>query len=195
MATSRNTDVTIECEVCAEPFNPWFGREHFSRVCSRACNGKLPKPSVSNAPDDFESFIEKTDDCWEWRGPRNAAGYGMFGIGGRRIRAHRFSYERAAGPISDGLVICHRCDNPGCVNPAHLWAGTQGDNAADMAAKKRAHKGPSRHSEAHPLSKITAPVARAIRADTRSHAEVARAYGVSPSLVGGIKRGTHWKYA
>ena len=111
------------------------------------------------------------------------------------MRAHRWAHERANGPIPDGLMVCHSCDNPGCVRPDHLWTGSAAENLADMAKKKRAHKGPSRHSEAHPLSKLSGPAARAIRADGRFHREIAEAYGVSPSLVGGIKRGTHWKYA
>lgn len=74
--------------------------------------------------------------CWLWLGP-TANGYGVFNDQGRRVRAHRAAYEQANGPIPDGMVICHKCDTPSCVNPDHLFCGTQRDNVRDMAVKGR----------------------------------------------------------
>src|SRR6478609_2944250 len=85
----------------------------------------------------FEAAIERGDGCWEWRGARTAAGYGEIHKGGKQRLAHGLSYERFVGPIPPGNVICHRCDNPGCVRPDHLFAGTQADNMVDMYAKGR----------------------------------------------------------
>lgn len=73
--------------------------------------------------------------CWEWLGNKDRTGYGRFGRGGRA--AHRFAYRLWNGPIPDGLSVLHRCDNPGCVKPGHLWLGTQSDNLRDMASKGR----------------------------------------------------------
>ena len=74
--------------------------------------------------------------CWLWTGP-SSDGYGDFRIGGKRILAHRLSYELHIGPIPDGMFVCHKCDVRCCINPAHLFAGTSGDNALDMYAKGR----------------------------------------------------------
>lgn len=80
-------------------------------------------------------------DCWEWIGAKNDTGYGKISVGSRdnrkEHRAHRFSWEIKFGPIPTGQVVCHKCDNPGCVRPEHLFLGTKKDNSRDMIKKKR----------------------------------------------------------
>jgi hypothetical protein len=76
-------------------------------------------------------------DCWTWIGVTTPAGYGMFSVGAA-ILAHRFSYFLKTGDLPAGLVVRHRCDNPSCVNPAHLVAGTHKDNRRDSIERKRA---------------------------------------------------------
>lgn len=86
--------------------------------------------------------------CWLWlAGVRNDDGYGQFRLGGRMQQAHRIAYEQANGPIPDGLHVLHRCDVRRCVNPGHLFIGTNADNMADRNAKGRQSRG-AKHSSA-----------------------------------------------
>src|SRR5690349_16079301 len=88
----------------------------------------------------FWAKVRKTTACWLWTAGDNGLGYGLIGEGGRgcrRLYAHRVSWEIHNGPIPKGMSVLHRCDNPPCVRPDHLWLGTQGDNLRDMVAKGR----------------------------------------------------------
>lgn len=95
-------------------------------------------------PSYFDTRVRKDADsgCWLWTGGTTGPGYGRTGrINGRQFYAHRLSYEIHAGPIPAGMYVCHACDNPQCVNPAHLWLGDQTANMADAAAKGRIRNG------------------------------------------------------
>jgi len=95
--------------------------------------------------DRFISKFEKgqLDDCWPWLAGKLRAGYGIFHISHRKPRlAHRMMWELENGQIPAGLDVLHKCDNPPCVNPNHLFLGTQRDNGQDMARKGRSYRGP-----------------------------------------------------
>ena len=83
--------------------------------------------------------------CWEWDGYKNSAGYGVLSYQSQMYLAHRLAYETWIGPIPDGLLVCHTCDNPPCINPDHLYVGTQQDNMKDMAKRKRSYWGNVTH--------------------------------------------------
>ena len=85
----------------------------------------------------FNEKVERTDTCWLWTGALNSKGYGSMSYNGKGTNAHRLSYILHKGEIPDGLIICHTCDTPKCVNPDHLWAGTPSENMKDMFAKDR----------------------------------------------------------
>ena len=93
--------------------------------------------------DPFWRLINNThiqDGCWEWQGYRNPLGYGRMRKDGKKHLAHRISYTLFVGEIPEGKMLCHKCDNPSCVNPDHLFVGTNQDNVSDCIAKGR-HKG------------------------------------------------------
>ncbi|QEL19067.1 HNH endonuclease signature motif containing protein [Limnoglobus roseus] len=123
------------------------------------------------------------DECWAWTGAKAGTGYGSFyHDAGRRVPAHRFAYELANGAISCGRFVCHRCDNRGCVNPAHLFLGTPADNAADMAAKGRCSFGRTRFSR-EDVARIYA-----LRAEGKGFREIGQAVGISRTYAAAIVR-------
>lgn len=138
---------------------------------------------------------EPNSGCWLWTEGLGKDGYGMAWDAAKKktLGAHRWVYMLLVGPIPEGQKVLHRCDNPCCVNPDHLFLGTTADNNADMRAKKRHGYGVR-----HGMNKITADEALAIRdAATysgKSQRSIARTFGVSRSLVTHIKTGRLWKH-
>ena len=135
-------------------------------------------------------FFDKTlvgDGCWEWQGGKFSQGYGAFKYERKLWKAHRWSYVYFNDEIPDGLQVCHSCDNPGCVNPKHLWLGTHKENHQDKTDKKRAPKG-TRNGR----SKLTDAQILEIRKDNRFQHVIARDYGVGQAQIHRIKSGKHW---
>lgn len=141
----------------------------------------------------FWRKVDKTDSCWNWTGAKFLTGYGMVRLDGKNFGAHRLSYVMKHGSIPSGLIICHKCDNPSCVNPDHLFAGTYKDNAQDMIAKGRKSDSAG---EANGQAILTAIQAEEIRnryaKGDMPQCELARKYNVSPALIGLITKGRIW---
>src|SRR5690348_7619242 len=113
--------------------------------------GPKPKPLAVK----FDQYAVRSKGCWSWTGITTPNGYGILYIASRkRIGAHRASWQLHRGPIPAGLHVLHRCDNPPCTNPEHLFLGTHSDNMKD-AAKKDRHKGPGVSGDSHYLRKRT----------------------------------------
>ena len=137
-----------------------------------------------------DSYLpEPNSGCWIWLGHLNACGYGAFGFNGRSRLAHRVSYEVFRGSFPKNKKVLHRCDMPCCVNPDHLFVGTQADNVADMESKNRAYHP---RGENHGHTKITVEIVRAIRRDPRSERKIARAMGLTRAIVHNVKNGRTW---
>lgn len=98
----------------------------------------------------FIAKVEKTDTCWNWTGAIRGKGYGAFKYNERVLDAHRVSYMIHIGPIPEGLLVCHTCDNRKCVNPAHLFLGTYTDNMQDCIKKGRFCKTNNKDKMIHP---------------------------------------------
>lgn len=128
------------------------------------------------------------DACWPWTGYRKPTGYGRLSANGGMYLAHRLAYLDAVGPILDGLVVMHTCDNPPCCNPRHLRLDTQIANMADRKSKHRS-KPSGRVGEAAAVARLTNEQVRLIRASTASAAELAEEMGVSRSTVWRVRRG------
>lgn len=127
--------------------------------------------------------------CRVWTSSGYPYGYGQLMWNGRPRKAHRLAWENANGPIPSGLHVCHRCDNPKCINPDHLFLGTSADNSADKVAKGRQQRG-SRHG----LAKLTEEQVRAIKADGRQQFIIAKDYGVGSNVISKIKTGVSWRH-
>ncbi len=138
----------------------------------------------------FMSKVEKSEGCWLWRGYTDSKmGYGMFWLGQTMRLSHRVAYELFRGEISDGLHVCHTCDVPGCVNPAHLWLGTNAQNVADKVAKNR---GARLIGERHPGAKLNEEIVRWIKSCDLSGAAIARDLDLDRSTVNYIRKGKLW---
>ena len=137
------------------------------------------------------------DKCWEWMGPQNSNGYGRFIVSDRHVLAHRASHEFFVGPIPDGKNVCHSCDNRLCVNPHHLWLGTQSENLKDAASKGRMFR-PTTNGERNGNCKLTAADVARIREMNKSvmlKYKIAEAFNISPSTITDIVSGRTWKEA
>ena len=132
--------------------------------------------------------------CWEWNGSKLKSGYGHIRSGGKGTRtylAHRYSYELHHGPIDPRHFVIHSCDNPSCVNPAHLRQGTPLDNMLDMIAKGRKIVPVGTK---HFSAKLDAEKVRFIRSSSASNASLALKFGVDASAISDVRNGVTWKH-
>lgn len=148
---------------------------------------------------DQQYVIDSITGCHIWQRSLDKDGYGKLWVGGKPGKlsmAHRHAYERVYGPVDDDLKVCHHCDNPPCVNVAHLFAGTNADNMRDAAAKGRTNS-PVFHGEDHGMAILSEDEVLDIRARIargERQVDVAKVHGISAPLVYRIKKRIIWRH-
>lgn len=208
------------CAYCGCEY--WRRHDRPGRFCSHSCGNHARAIPLEQR---FWTNVQKSDECWIWTGLTDNDGYGLVWGGpsvGQSLRAHRVAYEMTYGPIPQGMVVCHRCDNPPCIRPDHLFLGTVADNNADAQSKGRLatgersglHTHPERRSfgdangsrrfperlrrgEAVTNSKLTEAQVVEIRAryaNGESQTSIARAFGIAPTNVARIVKREGWKH-
>ena len=180
--------ITKVCPTCRGAFVRRITYSH-AVFCSRRCarRAQFGDPIVR-----FWGKVRKSETCWLWRGTRSANGYGWFKSNGRMVKAHRFSWTLANGPIPDDMFVCHRCDTPLCVRPEHLFIGTPADNIRDASIKGRLLRGVA-HRRATLTPEIVAAI-RAQRAEGASYSAIAATLGVGRSAVCHVVNGRVWRH-
>lgn len=133
----------------------------------------------------------RPDGCHVWLGTKVGKGYGRIQLDGTQWRAHRAAFHFNVGPVPDGMHVLHRCDNMACVNPAHLFLGTNADNVADKMAKGR-HRAANGERQGH--AKLTDEQARNILHDQRMQRVIAHEYGVSKATICMLKQRKTWAH-
>ncbi len=144
-------------------------------------------------PSEFDNHWtpEPYSGCWLWMNTRTRFGHGLAYHNGKQLLAHRFSWMIHKGPINTGVLVLHKCDTPGCVNPDHLFLGTYSDNTKDCISKGRFN---SPQGEDHHRAKLSESQVREIRSSTEHDTVVAKRYGISRSHAYQIKKQRKWKH-
>lgn len=181
--------MNVDCSVCGTQFylRP-SAYKRGTRLCSPECRN-----SRQNIEARFWKRVDKTGDCWVWKGPKVGNGYGKVGYKGRTARANRVSWELANGPIPDGMMVCHKCDNPSCVRPDHLFLGSVVENNSDKQEKGRQVRG-----ETAGASVLTEEQVREIKrryaAGHTTLGKLSIEYGVHTSQIHHIVKGRNWRH-
>jgi hypothetical protein len=147
------------------------------------------------AEERFWKYVSKSEDsdaCWLWVGATNEHGYGVLTVDRKSVRAHRFSYELAGLSLKPTDHLCHKCDNPPCVNPAHLFLGDAAANSRDASRKGRMHRGERNGSAVLAADQVVE--IRRLAALGVKKAQLTRTYGVSYGCIGAILDGITWRH-
>lgn len=142
----------------------------------------------------FLERINKTSNCWNWTGQLDKDKYGVIRTKLSHVKAHRVSYELFKGLIPEGLLVCHTCDNPSCVNPNHLFLGTYKDNTQDMIKKGRKF---NNKGELSSLSKLTEKQILDIRSRKKYRGlqtDLSKEFNVSFQQISKIIKNQRWKH-
>jgi hypothetical protein len=211
------------CVVCQKPFHNY---NTTAKACSLHCNGVLGYRTVVEKHGGPEKYLEyrfwskvdrsNPEGCWEWKGRLNEFGYGQFYHEGTCKHAHRISYLLTYKELPDNLFVCHKCDNPPCVNPAHLWLGTPKGNTQDSINKGRNTLVKNRGTGGRAVVNGNIPESRLYSSYTNfakklnpskvrtirylystkqyTYKDIAKIYEVTPSAIAGVIRQKTWRH-
>jgi len=167
--------------------------KHYRRL--RFYGDPLGNPVIKSVKERYWEKVKKgaPDDCWPWLGSKSGNfGHGRFSINRHRgTTAHRYGWILAHGDIPEGKFVCHKCDNPSCVNPDHLFLGTHKDNMQDMVKKNRCNKP---IGDKHHNSKVNPDIVRHIRKKEMQQRAYAKLYGLCQRTVAEIQKKLTWKH-
>lgn len=150
----------------------------------------LTEKKMSMTPEQrLERRLRKDDKtgCWEFQGQRSIEGYGKIKVDNKNWRAHRLAYLLFVGEIPAEMIVCHRCDNPPCCNPDHLFLGTHSDNTADKVSKNRQAKGSALPQKKYGLAHVEK--VKRLQGLGMTHADIAIEMGISEGQVSYLSRG------
>jgi len=200
------------CEKCGINFE----RQYVRRFCSKKCWHEFNAKTIASYNDTrfqwkncteeekiermrsrFEEKAIKSDGCWGWKGHLDKNGYpllrsGHDGKGFKEGRCSRISWLIYCGEIQEGKYLCHRCDNPICTNPDHLFLASAKENSEDMVRKGRGNKG-SKHGHAK-LNENDVVEIRKMLNDGKTGRFIAEMFSIHPMVISGIKNGNSWKH-
>ncbi len=172
-------------------------RSYCSKHYNRLKKGTLNKKSLPEMSpiERFYDYVphKPLNECWIWRGYLLQSGYGSIMINRKQIRAHRFSYILFNGEIPYGYEVCHTCDNPPCVNPSHLFAGTAKDNAVDRQNKNRGGGGRGEKSFSAKFNNKSINEIKLLLINGMGSSDIAKKLNVSYSAIYAIKSLRRWR--
>lgn len=209
---TKSRPIQCICQRCGQQFEAesWRVDHGLAGVyCSRSCRNTYDPIDIR-----LQRLLDKTggpQSCWSWSGPVNGSGYGGIFFEGRPQGAHRVAWQLEYGPIPQGMLVLHTCDNRRCCNPTHLFLGTQRDNIRDCQAKGRANDDAKGHrGSAHVGAKLTEADVEAIREATKDWRPgrdpvtgryrpspikaIAKQYGVSLPIIYQVVRRKIWTH-
>lgn len=194
------------CPNCSKSFNrdlnksigDFRKRKFCSFKCATSFNSGENHARYKSIKDKLEGNVVKSESgCWEWvgtkRGSSSGVHYGGTNIGRKSVLAHRASYEFYIGVIPENMLVCHKCDNPKCINPDHLFLGTRLDNAKDMANKHRGTCG-EKSSNSKLSNTKSFEIIFAAKNKNMKQKEIAYVFGISEKTVNKLFNRKSWKH-
>jgi predicted XRE-type DNA-binding protein len=184
------------CEFCSSVFTKpdtlWPYQFKKRRFCSHECAGRASPHKRSSVSERFWSKVVRglPDECWKWNAARHSDGYGWFVVTDRPEKAHRVAYQLAVSEIPNGMWVLHKCDNPLCVNPSHLYLGTVKDNSRDAVERNRTAHG--ERSKSSKLKEAEVHEIRRLRKQGVKQSVIAGQFGISQSHISGIESRRFW---